>query len=159
MTKEDVEAAREALLAHHQKEIDDIYARLEKGESFESLIAVYGTDPGMQDEEALKTGYPVHKDSIRYDSAFTVGAFSEKMQKPGDVSDPVVGQNGIHILYYLRDIPAGAVELSDDIRTQITDYLTNSKTNELCNEAIEQWRTKHEVLYNEEAIAAVSAAN
>lgn len=159
VTKEDVEAAREALLAHHQKEIDDIYARLEKGESFESLIAVYGTDPGMQDEETLKTGYPVHKDSIRYDSAFTVGAFSEKMQKPGDVSDPVVGQNGIHILYYLRDIPAGAVELSDDIRTQITDYLTNSKTNELCNEAIEQWRTKHEVLYNEEAIAAVSAAN
>ena len=51
------------------------------------------------------------------------------------------------------------MELSDDIRTQITDYLTNSKTNELCNEAIEQWRTKHDVLYNEEAIAAVSAAN
>lgn len=158
VTKEDVEAAREALLAHHQKEIDDIYARLEKGESFESLIAVYGNDPGMQDEENLKNGYAVHPDSIIWDTAFTVGAFSEKMQKPGDVSDPVVGQNGIHIIYYLRDIPAGAVELSDDIRTQITDYLVNVKTNELCNEAIEAWRVKHEVLYNEEAIAAVSAA-
>lgn len=158
VTAEDVEAAKAALLAHHQKEIDDIYARLENGETFESLISVYGTDPGMQNEDYLKNGYAVHADSIMWDAAFTTGAFSEKMQAPGDVSDPVIGSYGIHILYYLRDIPAGPVELSDSIRSQIEEYLTSVKSNEVYAEVVEEWKANHEVVYNEEAIAAVSEA-
>lgn len=158
VTAEDVEAAKAALLAHHQKEIDDIYARLENGETFESLISVYGTDPGMQNEDYLKNGYAVHADSIMWDAAFTTGAFSEKMQAPGDVSDPVIGSYGIHILYYLRDIPAGPVELSDSIREEICNYLTNSKTSDIWYASLEEWKANHEVVYNEEAIAAVSEA-
>lgn len=154
VTQADVDAAREALLAHHQKEIDDIYARLEAGESFESLIAVYGADPGMQDETYLKEGYSVNKDSTIYDAAFTDGAFSEKMQKPGDVSDPVIGSYGIHILYYLRDIPEGYVELDDDIHEEIHSYLENVKKNEVLSAAYDSWKQECEIVRNEEAIAS-----
>ena len=62
-------------------DIDAIYTALEQGESFQNLIAAYGTDPGMKDEATLAAGYKVHKDSMMYDSAFTEGAFQEKMQK------------------------------------------------------------------------------
>ena len=96
-----LDEARAAVIASRQDDIDAIYAALEQGESFQNLIAAYGTDPGMQDEATLAAGYKVHQDSIIYDSAFTEGAFQEKMQKIGDVSDPVVSQFGIHILYYL----------------------------------------------------------
>ena len=154
VTQADVDVAREALLAHHQKEIDDIYARLEAGESFESLIAVYGDDPGMRDETRLKEGYSVHKDSTQYYPEFTAAAFSDKMQKPGDVSDPIISTAGIHILYYLRDIPEGNVELNDDIHEEIQSYLENVKKNEVLSAAYDAWKQECEIVRNEDAIAA-----
>lgn len=158
VTQEDVDAALNAILDSRAKDIDDIYARLEKGEAFESLIAEYGTDPGMENEDMLKNGYEVHQDSIMWDPAFTAAAFSERMQKPGDVSDPVVGSYGIHILHYLRDIPEGYVDLNDDIRTQIESYLSNQKINAVYTEALEEWTGEHTIVYNTEAIDVVSAA-
>ena len=157
VTAEAVEAARDALLENHQKMIDDIYEKLAQGESFQSLIALYGTDPGMQVESNLENGYAVHQDSIIWDPAFTAGAFSEKMQKPGDVSDPVIGMNGIHILYYLRDIPEGYIEMTDEIRASVEEYLLGSKQNEIITAALEQWLEQANVEYDTEAISAVKA--
>ena len=37
------------------------------------------------------------------------------LEKVGDVSNPIVGQYGVHILQYLRDVPGGAVELTDEM--------------------------------------------
>ena len=152
-----LDEAQAAVLASKQDVIDAIYARLEKGEAFTALIAEYGEDPGMENEEYLKNGYGVHAESMVYDPAFVAGAFSEKMQKPGDVSDPVIGSYGIHILNYLRDIPAGIVELSDEIRAEISDYLTTSKNSQILNETVEAWTAAHEIVYNDEAIAAAKA--
>ena len=69
--------------------------------------------------ENLVNGYSVHKDTVVFMQEFTDGAFSEKMQKVGDVSDPVVTSYGVHILYYLRDIPGGAVEFTDAIKSEV----------------------------------------
>ena len=87
---------------------------------------------------------------------FTEAAFSEKMVKPGDVSDPVVGKNGIHILYYLRDVPGGKVEMTDEIRAEIETYLDSSKKNQVFSEALSEWMTQHEIVYNQEAIYALT---
>ena len=75
--------------------------------------------------ENTETGYAVHPESTIWVKEFTAGAFSDKMQAVGDVSDPVVSRFGVHILYYLRDIPAGRVEFNDRIRESIVNYLTN----------------------------------
>lgn len=146
-----LEEAKAAVIASRQDVIDEIYARLEKGEAFQDLIAEYGTDPGMKQAENLENGYAVHADSIMYDSAFTAGAFQERMQKPGDVSDPVVGSYGIHILYYLKDIPGGLV-LTDSIRASIVEYLMSDKLNSAYNEAYTQWEQEVDVVRNEEMI-------
>ncbi len=152
------EAAKEAVLASKQAEIDDIYARLAQGESFEALIAQYGEDPGMTDVSTLAQGYQVHKDSVIWDPVFTAGAFSEKMQQPGDTSDPVIGSYGIHILHYLRDIPGGIAEMTDEISAEIEESLYTDKMNSAYAEALEAWIAEHDIVYHQEAIDALTAA-
>ena len=148
--------AFDAVIASRQDVIDEIYARLEKGESFQDLIAEYGTDPGMKQESYLKEGYKVHAESVIYDAAFTAGAFQEKMQKPGDVSDPVVGRFGIHILYYLDDVPGGLI-MTDSIHNEIAQVLSSQKLNEAYDAAYQEWEKTLTIVRNEELVAQMAA--
>lgn len=152
-TQADVDAAKEAILESCRDTIDEIYAQLHDGETFEDLIAKYGVDTGMEDEENLKNGYAVHPESFIWDAAFTKAAFSDKMQKPGDVSDPVVSQFGVHILYYLRDVPAGSPEMTDEIY----DEMKAAATSEKFYDELMKWMDES-VVYNQEAIDAAKAA-
>lgn len=152
VTPEMVEAARQAVLASRQADIDMIYSRLERGDSFLDLIGEYGEDPGMAVEANLRDGYPVHASSIVYDPAFTQAAFSDAMQQVGDVSRPAVGSFGIHILQYLRDVPSGLI-LTADIQQEIEDYLVSVKQNEVFNTAFDSWITQETLVYHDEAIS------
>ena len=128
VTQQMVDDARQAAINSRKADIDAIYDRLSKGEAFENLIKEYGQDPGMQDEQNLANGYNVHRESVIWDPVFTAAAFSDKVQQVGDVSDPVLGTSGIHILKYLRDVPSGLI-MTDAIRAEITDYLRATKEN------------------------------
>ncbi len=145
------EEAKAAVLASRQDTIDEIYSRLEKGESFQDLIAEYGTDQGMKQEAKLQSGYKIHADSILYDPAFTAGAFQERMQKPGDVSDPVVGMYGIHILYYLNDVPAG-MNVTDEQREAISQNLITLKLQQERSAIYDEWVKQVEIMRNDELI-------
>ena len=153
-----VEAARQAVLDSCKEQIDDIYARLEKGESFETLIAEYGTDDGMKNEEYLKNGYAVHPNSMSYDADFVAAAFSDKVQKVGDVSDPTVSQFGIHILQYVKEIPGGAVEMTDEIKAELQEYLTSAKESTYYSEAVSAWINESEIVMNDDVLATLNAA-
>ena len=155
VTEEDVANARQAVLASRKEDIDEIYARLANGESFETLIAEYGMDPGMTLPEYLQDGYLVHPESLVYDPVFTAAAFSDKMVKVGDVSDPVVGSYGIHIVYYLRDVPGGIVEMTDEMESTIREYLQSQKENEIISNTINTWVSESEIIRNEEVIASL----
>lgn len=155
VTAEMVEAAKQAILDSNKAKIDSIYEKLAQGESFESLIAQYGQDPGMQDANNLAEGYKVHKDSVIWDPAFTAGAFSDKMQKVGDVSDPVVGSNGIHILMYKSDVPSGLI-MTDAIHLEIVEYLKAVKENSAMVTAIGDWTKDFTINYNDDNILAAT---
>lgn len=157
VTPEMVEAARRKVLDSVKGKIDDIYARLKAGESFESLIAEYGEDPGMQDETLLREGYSVHAASILWDAAFTKGTFADNMVNVGDVSDPVLGTFGVHIIKYLRDVPSGLI-MTDAIRDEIIDYLVSMKTNDAYAAAFAEWEPTVTVVRMQEAIDAASQA-
>lgn len=157
VTPEQVEEARQVVLASQKAKLNEIDTRLENGESFESLVAEFGEDPGMEDPANLAYGYLVHADSIVWDPTFTSAAFSDRMTKVGDVSDPVVGSNGIHILYYLRDVPSGLV-LTNEISTEIADYLKTTKENEAFTQAFASWENEMKVAYDDANILAASQA-
>ena len=147
VTEEMVEAARQAILDSVKPTVDEIKAKLADGASFDDLILEYGTDPGMQDEATRTSGYPVHKESIIWDPAFTAGAIA--LEKVGDVSEPVVGQYGVHILHYLRDIPGGAIELTEEMKNEFHDDLLEQKRNAALNAALDKWLEESDIVYTE----------
>ena len=113
----------EEKLASVQATMDDIYARLEKGEVFTTLIAEYGADANFSNEAFLTTGYQVHQSSIIWEQAFIDAAFSAEMTQPGSWSQPLVSTLGVHILYYLCDSEAGPIALTDEIYDALASYL------------------------------------
>ena len=117
VTQEQVDAAAQAIMDSLQPTIDEIMAKFNSGVPFADLIVEYGQDPGMTAEPNKSQGYSVHKDSIMWDPVFTQAAFS--IDEIGKVSEPVLGSYGVHIVYYLRDVPAGAVELTDDMKASL----------------------------------------
>ncbi len=84
------------------------------------------------------------------------GAFSDKMQQVGDVSDPVVEAHGIHILKYLRDaLPSGLI-MTDAIHGEITQFLVGRKRETVYTKAFEGWLSEMEVVYNQGGIDKAS---
>ena len=151
VTQEMVDAAEKAILDSVQSTVDEIKAKLEGGASFEDMIKEYGTDPGMQDDATRAAGYSVHKDSIMWDPAFTAAAMA--LENVGDISDPVVGQYGVHILQYLKDIPGGAVELTEEMKEEFRNTLLGDMKTEALNTALDQWMAEADIVYTEEGEA------
>ena len=159
VTLEMVEQAKQNMLDSVKEKTDAIYARLQAGEAFETLIDEYGEDPGMKDEKMLQEGYKVHASSVLWDPAFTQGTFADNMVNVGDVSSPVLGTHGVHIIKYMRDVPSGLI-MTDAIREEIAEYLVTVKENNVYAEAYAQWEPTFTVVKMQEAIdAATQQAN
>ena len=147
VTEEMVAAAEQAILDSVKETVDEIKAKLDAGASFDDLIKEYGTDSGMEDDATRAAGYPVHSDSIIYDETFKNTAMA--LEKVGDISDPVVTQFGVHILNYLRDIPGGAAELTEDMKKSFGETILTNLQNEAVQNAAKQWLAESEIVYTE----------
>lgn len=155
-SKAAMEAAREAVLASKQTELDDIEARLAAGESFADIAAQYNEDPGQD----LSTGYELHRDfNPSWDENFYEAAFSDEMQQPGDHSKPVISSFGIHVLYYLKDLDEGAVEMTDDIKSDIREELYETKLNEAIQVACDARMASAEIVRMTDLINELDAAD
>lgn len=150
VTQEMVDAAKQAILDSVQSTVDEIMAKFEAGTPFADLVAEYGVDPGMKTEPYITEGYTIHKDTLtNYDPAFLEAAL--ELKEVGDISDPILSSFGVHILYYLRDIPAGAVELTDEIKLAVTE--------ELFDDIVSEWEDSAEIVYTYEGQAILDAVN
>ena len=147
VTEEMVAAAKQAILDSVKEKLEEIEKKLADGASFEDLILEYGTDPGMENDATRAEGYAVHPYSIMFDQNFTKGAAA--LEKVGDVSDPIVSQFGVHILHYLRDIPGGAVELTDTLKEELRGDLMSEKVGAAFNDLQEKWVAESEVVWTE----------
>lgn len=170
VTPEMVEAARQAIFSSLQSKIDEINNRIANGESFQDLIAEYGEDPGMLIDDAAmelqlgtsitdlfakygkdilgdnaKNGYPVRKDDPNWFAPFSEAA--NLLGKIGDVSDPVLSTSGIHILYYLRDIPGGPVELTEEEKEELRAQIEDERLYNTFNEYFEEWRNNSNIVW------------
>lgn len=137
----------EAKLSSVQKKTDDIYARLEQGESFESLIAEYGEDTSFENESFMETGYQVHQESVIWEEAFVEAAYGEEMQDPGDYTQPLVFGENVHILYYLQDVPEGAVEITDELAEALRSDLYDEQADTKLQERLEELTENSEIVY------------
>ena len=128
----EIEALYSQLLPQAQQVIDEFNG----GADFDSLIEKYNADPGMQKEPTATNGYAVAANSTTWDPAFTEGAMS--IGAVGQISGPVYGQNGIHVIYYLSDITPGPVAL-EDIADAVKDAALEDKLSETYEGQINAW--------------------
>lgn len=135
----------EEKLAGAKDTLDAIEKRLQAGESFQSLIAEYGTDSAFDDESFYEKGYQVHRDSVLWDEAFVSAAFS--MQVPGDHSQPFASDLGVHILYYLGDSAGGPVAMTDDVRDALAASLYTERCQARLSERIDELSASADVQF------------
>lgn len=155
----DVELAKQAELDQKQVElneqvlpslqpiIDEINTKLAAGTSFDALIEEYNTDPGMANNPE---GYKVHKDSIMWDTTFRDVAMA--LENIGDVSEPFLTSNGVHIVQYASDVPSGAVPMTDEIKAELEASLLSMKQEEVYQTAYEGWLSGLEIETHPELI-------
>ena len=131
-----------------QPTLDDIYARLEQGEAFETLIREYGQDAAFNGESFFTTGYQVHRDSIMWEDAFIQAAFSAEMAAPGSVSQPFASDLGVHILYYLNDAHSGPLELTDALHTALASMIYTERYTAAQTQRITELAEAAEIIFH-----------
>ena len=72
------------------------------------------------------------------------------LEKIGDISEPVLGSYGVHILHYTRDIPAGAVELTDEIRATLKEELQTELEQAAVSAMMADWLSSADIQYTED---------
>ena len=124
-----------------QETFDEIAAQYAAGIDFKTLIEKYSSD--RTDMNLSRNGYLFHPDSSTWPDAFKAAA--QKLENPGDISQPVFSETGVHILYYAGEAPAGDHVLTDEEREQLNasalQYYQNERLLELCA----QWRPEYEI--------------
>lgn len=144
-------AAAQAVLASVQTTVDEINGRLANGEAFNDLIPEYTADPGMSDAASIAAGYEVHAQSTMWVTEFRDAAFT--VDNVGDVAAPVVTDYGVHIVYYMADVPGGPVEFTDDIAALMREELLTARQSNVYAETMTAMLEEAEIVYSEAAQA------
>ncbi|MBQ3477168.1 MAG: peptidylprolyl isomerase [Clostridia bacterium] len=121
--------------------VEAINAEIDAGIDIDSVINKYSTDKNEQNLD--KGGYPVHPDSKNWPPEFLEAA--GKLEKPGDLSGPVLTDMGIHILYYAADIPAGPHELTDEERQLLNASALYYYQTQALEKLVADWTDEYEI--------------
>ena len=137
----EIEVLYSQLMPQAQQVIDEFNG----GTDFDTLIEKYNADPGMTREPGMTQGYAVSANSTVWDPAFTEGAMS--IAEPGQISEPVRGQNGIHIIYYLGDITPGEVPF-EDIKDGVAAAALEDKVSKTYDDQVNAWVEEASPVYH-----------
>jgi len=135
--KKDAQTQLDALLKEAQPKVDEVVAKIKAGEDFQGLIDAYGEDPGMKaGSDTAGTGYYV-SEGASFDEAFLKAAMA--LEKVGDVSDPVLGTYGYHIIRYEADVTTGPTTF-DAVKEAITSEALKTAQSEAFTKALDDWK-------------------
>lgn len=122
------------ILVDDEETANDLKARIEAGEDFETLLAEYNTDPGMQGEDYAE-GYLVGE-GANYVTAFLDAALALKQE--GDVSDIVKSDYGYHIIKRMKDVPAQEIPYAS-VRDTLDAYMQQANQADYYNSLVDGW--------------------
>ena len=147
---EEADALRDQELAKLEEKAQQIYARIQNGESYEALLAEFGEDPGMKEGAAnAETGYRIYAGTSSYEENFKEAAMA--LENPGDISAPVASDYGYYIIKYQGDSVAQEVPL-EEVKDKIREILIEEKSNEYYEEIYENWKRQAEIVEYKERI-------
>lgn len=120
----------------------EIWEKAKLGLNFDKLVETYGEDPGMQSEPYKSSGYPIRAEMTNYDPPFQEAAMA--LAQVGDLSEPVQGASGYHILYFASESEEKETEY-ETLRQKLHDELLTTRQNETYNAALETWESETKI--------------
>ena len=120
---------------------DEISRRYAAGESFEALMKQFSTDQSHIDTQ--DSGYLLHPLSAYWAAAFRNAACA--LAKPGDISQPVVTDAGVHIILYVCDIPSGMHKLTQEESDVLAQSALFAAKTARLSELIEGWKKDYTI--------------
>ncbi len=128
----------------------EAYAKLEAGESFESVMAEYSFDILANEKGRLISNQYVSD----YDWSNEVKAEFATL-KMGEYSKVIQDDEGCHILYYLADEPAGNADY-ETVKEAIRQHLLIEAKDEEWLALVEAWKNDGSVVLNHDLIHSLS---
>lgn len=135
------DALEAATLPLVQDKVDEINTQFAAGIDFKSLVSRFSTD--RTERNISGDGYPFHPESRQWPENFRAAAAA--LEKPGDVSAPVVTEQGVHIIYYDSDVPAGAHVLTEDEQKLLNAAALRYYQMEKLNGLVEEWKADYDI--------------
>ncbi len=150
------EADLDALYEELMPTVEEVISRFEAGEDFEALMEEYTADTALLREPLRSTGYYVHKDYAPWieaglpnvsvwDVPFREAASS--IENIGEISEPARGKYGIYIVYYMADVPAGAVPI-EEIYDALRESIYSSLASQTYQDTVSEWIENANVVYH-----------
>ena len=137
-TQAKLDTATEAAFAEILPIAQEVLAKAQAGEDFDTLIETYGEDTGMTTEPNKSRGYLVCDGLSIYEQSFQDAAMA--LEKVGDISaEPVKTSYGYHILQYATDVASGEVEYTDEIKDAIYSDMLSEAQDAAYQAAVTQW--------------------
>ncbi|HRX59175.1 MAG TPA: peptidylprolyl isomerase [Eubacteriales bacterium] len=112
----------------------EVKEKLDAGEDFETLLAEYNTDPGMDSDE-YADGYLVG-DGANYVDEFLDAALA--LENDGDVSDPVESDYGWHIIKRVSTESAHEIPYAD-VQETLDAYLQTQYQTDYYQDIVDGW--------------------
>lgn len=137
---EGADALRDEELAKLKPKAEEVLAKVQAGEDFDSLIAEYGEDPGMESNEE---GYLISEGNTDYVEEFVQAGMA--LEKVGDTSGLVASDYGYHIIQYASEKTAGAIPL-EDVKTEIYEKLMSDTIESTWEDQLSAWMSEAEVV-------------
>ena len=148
--KADADKIKDEYLAPSVEKAKEAYAKLQAGEEFSKVAKEYSPDT-----EGNENGLLISvKHSGSYDWSKEVKDAFAKI-KQGEYTEAVKDDEGVHILYYLSDEPAGEVGL-DSVKDKIKEILMIDVQEDEWNQILETWKNDESVHLNEELVRSVT---
>lgn len=133
--------------------IAEIQQKIADGVDFETLIADYNEDGGMDSEPYKTEGYilgEANRDS--YYEEFSEAALA--LENIGDISEPVESEAGVHIIMKTGEVSTEATPF-EDVKDEMETNLFNTLQNTLYDEYLTQWKEDTKVTLYHSRVQAV----
>ncbi|HWR22849.1 MAG TPA: peptidylprolyl isomerase [Feifaniaceae bacterium] len=139
--KAEAETMRNNLFASVKQKIDEAYAKLQGGASFDDVMKEYTQDPDFTVTEGAenpfyKTGVLLSDASQEYSEQ--VRGAAKKLTAAGSYSEIVVDDEGYHIVQLVGEEPAGERRLAE-YQAQLKESVLTAKQEEEWYTMVEEW--------------------
>ena len=137
-------------IAELNGELDTLYAALEPTAEEALDRLAQGADFEADLPSVQSDGYYISAGSTTYDAAIQTAALA--LAEPGDVSqEPVRTAEGLSILYFNAEVPAGPVPL-EDVRAQLEAEALETLRHDTYEAQVAQWVEEADITYHREAL-------